>query len=340
MKITPTKIHAGTFSAPYRVPFGWRRFIYDTGNRVFEIMDNLELRPCGTLAGFARKDELSGAAFHPQKEMAAYLTENGMAVSDFNGTILWEYKTPAAALLFSRNGEELWIAEKIDKDTLRVSVCDAYRGMENSVVAMKDPFYDSSLILYHAPGTVLMGLAAGQDGCAIWALDDAEAVMKHRDVFPHKSFFIPAFHPDGGRLLDLENDEQLFYTYDWPAATLIARQRDFTEAKWNDEEGEALPGFSLVYLKNGQAVVQSASYRFYLFDPEKMARLEELVIDGFEPLPTKEIFPRLEDDESLCSQLVSLERMGDVLIARTGKEIKNQALLLFTEDELFRQIMQ
>ena len=74
-----------------------------------------------------------------------------------------------------------------------------------------------------------------------------------------------------------------------------------------------------------------------LFGLEKMERLEELVIEGFEPVSTKEFFPNL-NYESLYSPIVMFERFGDLLVAKTGKHIKNQALVLISEDELTKAI--
>jgi len=54
-------------------------------------------------------------------------------------------------------------------------------------------------------------------------------------------------------------------------------------------------------------------------------------------VPTNKIFPNLKD-ESLYSPIAMFERMGDIILAKTSKYVKNQAMLLFTEDELIQQI--
>ena len=302
---------------PSPVPHGWCKFVYDHENRVFEIEDDFNMRPCGKLDGVVAKGSIGRVSFHPRKELAAFTTEGGMAVSDFCGNRLWEYEAPVAALLFSRSGDEIWIAENIDKEKLLVSVVDAESGMENSANTMEDSLYESSLSLCHAPQTVLLELAAGQDGCEIWELDDTNAAMSRRVVFPDYWHIMPAFHPDGKRLLTLENSELLFYSYTWPDAAIVAKQREFTEAE--REGDETYPGYSIVYLKNGLAIVQSCTDRLYLFDPKKMERLEELVIEGVEPV---QVFTRF----------------GDVLAATTNRNVKNQAIALFAEDELIKLI--
>ena len=321
---------------PYHVPPGWRKFVYDSESRVFEIVDDFELRACGKLEGIASQTGASGVSFHPQRELAAFVTEEGMAVSDFHGNYLWEYKAPVAAVLFSRSGDEVWIAENTDSKKLFISLVDTESGMENSANTMDDPLYNSFLALYHAPETVLLELSAGQDGCEIWELDDTDSATQYRVVFPSYSHIMPAFRPDGKRLLTLENDEQLFYSYSWPGMSLVARQRRHTEKGGADEE--AAPGYSIVYLNNGLAVVQSESGRLYLLDPEKMERLEELVIAGFEPVPIHEVFPNLSDDGNgpLFSPIEIFGRLSDVLVAITNKRAKNKAIVLLSEDELVK----
>ena len=315
---------------PYNVPSDWRRFIYDSENRVFEIMDGLDIRPCGELIGFAGQRRIGGVSFHPNKELAAFVTEDGMTVSDFHGHRLWDYKAPVTTLLFSRSGDELWIAEKFNSEKFLISVVDIESGMEISANTMEDPLYDSHLRLSHAPESVLLELAAGQDGCEIWELDDTDATMRYHEVFPNHCHIMPVFSPDGKRLLTMENDERLFYSYTWPGAEIITRQRDFTEAEL--EEEEAMPVYSMVLLKKGLAVVKSALNRLYLFDTDRMERREELVIEGFEPAPANEFSPNLSDKLPYIP-IERFERYCDVLIAVTSKDAKNHALAIINEAE-------
>jgi hypothetical protein len=256
-----------------------------------------------------------------------------MAVSDFQGNRLWEYHKKVAALLFSQNGENVWIAENINSETLFISVVDVVSGMENSANTMADPLYESGLSLGHGPDGVLMELAAGQDGIEIWRLDDSAPALRHEVVFPKDCHIMPTFHPSGKRLLTLENDEKLYYSYSWPETELLAKQRNFSR----DNE-EDCSNYCMVYLQNGLAVVQSATDRLYLFDPDKMDRLEELVIKDFEPVPTNVLYyPNLKNDETLCSPLEVIERLGDLIVARTNKRWKEQAMVLLKEDELIAQ---
>ena len=68
-------------------------------------------------------------------------------------------------------------------------------------------------------------------------------------------------------------------------ASRVAFHPILERAGFLTEGGMAITGFA-----------QSMNYRFYLFDLIKMERIEELVIDGFEPAPTREMYPRLDDD--------------------------------------------
>ena len=319
------------------MPSSSHHYVYDSENCIFEIMGDFDLRPCGKMVGLVGEKAYCGVSFHPYEDLVAFVTEKGMTVSDFYGNHLWDYEALVVALIFSRDGEEIWIAEKQNEETLFVAVVDAKSGMENSANTFEDPIYDSHPRFCHAPDTVLMELAAGQDGIEVWEFDDTDSALQYRKVFPGYGHLVPVFHPDSRRLLTLDNDDRFFYTYTWPDETLIAKQ-DSTKVNWDDTE--TINDYYFEYLKNGLAFVQSFNYRFYLFDPTKMERLEELVIEGFEPRQGlyKELYPNTKEDGTLHSPLQSFERTGNVLLARTCHLLKNQATVLIAEDDLIKQI--
>jgi len=89
MVIKPAKVHMGEYSV-HEAPADWRKYIYDSENRVFEVMDSLELRHCGKIDGFAKDKGFGCISFHPYKELAAFTTVDGMAVSDFHGNHILE----------------------------------------------------------------------------------------------------------------------------------------------------------------------------------------------------------------------------------------------------------
>jgi hypothetical protein len=337
MTINPTAVHYGEYRfIPSAVPTA-NAYVLDDTDRVFEIAPDCSLKEAGFLRDRAKSKHQSSVSFHPRGTLAAYITETGMAVSDLHGNRMWEINTPVAGLLFSENGEALWIAQKPNAKRIRVSIVCARSGTENAVLEMPDPLYDSGVQLQNMPqgDGVLMELAAGQDGVAVFLLTGfgtPGGAILAKELFPKVSNILPAFSPYMTWLLTLENDEQLYYAYSWPGLSLVARQRDYTdEVRENDEE--AYPGYSMIFLRNGLAITQSASYRFYLFDPMKMERLSEIVIAGFEPLPVREVFSHT-NDEAPYSILDSIARHGGFLAAKTAREAKSQALLIFREDDL------
>lgn len=87
-------------------------------------------------------------------------------------------------------------------------------------------------------------------------------------------------------------------------------------------------GYEMLYLKNGLAVTQNMNDRFFLFDPSQMEQTHELVFAGYEPVPTNTVFPNLNEDTSLYSQISSFERVGKLFLAKTGSTHETQHLLI------------
>ncbi|MDR2527546.1 MAG: hypothetical protein LBD04_00810 [Synergistaceae bacterium] len=321
-----------------------RAFVLDEADHVFEIMNDCSLREVGFLRGRSqtwRASRWAALAFHPVLERAVFLTESGIAitVTDFAGNRFWAQDGGVVAVLYASDGNSVWTCEKIDPKQLRLALYHAESGGLIAERPFADELYDSSVSLMNLPqgNSVLMELAAGQDGVMVFLLT-FDGGIQARKLFPGHSHILPAFHPNLDRLLVLENDENLYYAYAWPELSLIAKQREYTKEEWVMEgNSELFPGYHMIYLQNDLAVTQSANYRFYLFDPVRMERIEELVIEGFEPVPTREVYPRLDDD-TLFSTVLCFHRHGDFLVAATLKEAKTRALIVFKEEELLKQL--
>jgi hypothetical protein len=71
---------------------------------------------------------------------------------------------------------------------------------------------------------------------------------------------------------------------------------------------------SVCYLDNSQALACSTNGRIAVVDTRSMRVVEELAIEGHEPRPTKEYYPRLIGDSSLCTDISYIARVGDYLI--------------------------
>ena len=343
MIIKSTAIYYGTYQFIPSALADARSYVLDENEHVFEIMPDCLLRNAGFLCGLKKNQHSSYVSFHPQNEVAAFLTESGMDVYDFQGNQIWGMNGQVIALLFSPDGEELWIVERINQKRLLVSVVEAYSGMENTIVEVEDSLYDSGIRLQNMPygNGVLMELSAGQDGVIVLSLTDdgtLGAKTKVKELFPGHSHILPEFNPNSDRLLTLENDKNLYYSYTWEDLSLVSKQLDYPDhMRIEDSDNDFYPGYQMIYLSNNLAITQSANYRFYLFDPVRMERIEEVVIAGFEPLPTYEVFPNL-NDETLYSTVTYFARHGGFLAAITGPGAKKQALIIFKEDDLLQQI--
>ena len=333
MIIQPSAVYEGHYSFCHNPQQSARMYVLNENNHIFEIMPDYSLREAGALHLLTKKKQISYMAFHPSQEHTVFLTEEGMAAADFAENILWKHAGDIVALLYAPNGNSVWLCERADKTHLKITLHDANNGTLLSECLFEDTLYESSVSFQNLPQGegVLMQLAAGQDGVSVFLLTFEEGIQT-RELFPKCCNIMPTFSPDMTRLLTLENDEMLYYTYTWQELEPLAQQRDFTEEEWEDEE--VSPGYEMLCLSNDLAITQSANYRYYLFDLVKMKRLEEVIIEGFEPLPTREVFPRLDDD-TLYSTVVLFCRQGQFLVAKTDTRAKTQALMIFDETGLF-----
>jgi hypothetical protein len=194
----------------------------------------------------------------------------------------------------------------------------------------------SGLRLGDMPGAdaVTLELGAGQDGVRLWELANRDGGIAAREMFPGGSCITPAWRHDGKRLLTLDIDGRTYLCFSYPALERLPTQG---QAGIGDGEPPAL-GYEMLWLTDDTAVVQSGDYRFWLFDPVGMQRLQEVVVNGWEPVPTCEAFPRLQDEIAPFSVIESWGRVGDLLLATTLGGWRNPALLVFTESELVAQL--
>jgi len=329
---------------------GNRKFIYNSEGMIFEIMDDFALRPCGKLDGFVDYK----VTFHPQKEIVAYATKEGMVVvSDFNGNCFWKYKSigtpilkhdsPIYSICFSKDGSEVWIVDRLGFGDIFISAVDAETGIENSANTFEDPFSGLSygFTLSHSPTSVLIEFWAGDYGVEVWELNNTSSKMSHSVLFTgeyrigQQCHGLLTFHPNENRFMAQEQNENLFYCYSWPDKSLIAKQRELTEEE--EEKEDSCSSIYFAYLKNGMAIIKSELGRLHLFDPEKMERIEEIIIEGFEPMPINEIYRGLKEEE-LCLPTKSFERLGNLMVVTTDSNYsKVKGIIIFLEDDVIVQ---
>lgn len=338
IRLTPAKTLVGSYGFCARNNEAPTAYLYDMEYRVYRLDESLTQHEAGSISNQA-KLQFNTLSFHPFMERAAFIMKEGsVAVGDFAGQLLWSKVGSFVSVLFSREGSLIWTAQKLDENRLRISVYLSEDGTLVHTSEMEDPLYDSALRMMDIPASdsVTLELAAGQDGVSVYELSIQEKRLYTKEMFPNESYISPAWHPDGTSLFTLENDMRMFACFSYPALESIEQEQH--EEDQNEEDSDMNPGYEMLYLSNGLAVTQNMNDRFFLFDPHHMERSDELIFEGYEPVPTNTVFPKLPDDTSLHSQISSLERVGKLFIAKTGSLYETHHMLIIEEAAVLKAI--
>lgn len=337
--LTPQRTLTGSYSFSARNNETPEVFLYDKTYKLYRLDEQLTPNEAGHLYNRAQL-QFNTLSFHPSLERAAFVTEDdALGLGDFNGQLLWSTPGSFACALFSHDGERIWAAQKLDENRLQLFVYRAEDGALLHSLEMEDPLVDSALRFMDIPDStsVTLELAAGQDGISVYELSVQDHGLEVNEMFPHSCYITPAWRPDGRSLFTMENDAYVYACFSYPGLALSAEQEQLEESE--ESEGPDLyPGYGMLYLSSGLAVTQNMNERFFLFDPVQMKRIDELAFAGYEPLPESVVYPNLDDEDSLCSQISSFERVGKLLIAKTGSMHEPPQLLLMEESALLEAI--
>jgi len=339
MLITPQKIYTENHCYQPISNNPQNKYLYNE-THIYQICEDLSLTPAGTI-NIKQKNSRS-ISFHPTKQLVGIITNDFAQLCDFSGNHIWQQNGDFSCILFSRDGNKLWLCEKSNKNQIKISIFHTTGDLILSY-EFEDKLYDSALRICDIPNSdhIALELAAGQDGIIIYDIhfDETEPQIKMTEMFPHCSYILPTWHESGETLLTLENDEMLYALFNYPKLGLITEQDDLSEEfETEEEEEDNHPGYNLLILKNNLGVVQNSSYRHYIFNLSEMTRLEEIKFKGYEPVPTNQVFPRLANDTTLYSELIYLDRIGDLLIAKTHYKDKKQHVLLIKESDFINQL--
>lgn len=340
--LKPQASFHGTFKYCNRNNFSNFTYLYDSKYTIYKLEDTFTLSKVGILHPESQLT-YNKISFHPtEKTVAVVMSDQSVAVCDFNGNIQNKQAGAYVSIFYTRDGSFIWAIEKLDEKTLCISILDS-AGVVLAKHNMEDELYDSYPSFSDIPKSdnIILELAAGQDGIFLYECLYKNAIIIKRFIFPTKSpntsYITPAWLPSGKKLLSLENDTQAYVSITYPEIDIISEQTvDYNQDMEYDEY--QMSGYGMIYLKNGLAVVQNPNYCYFLFDPIKMERLEEIVFQGYEPVPAHKIYKLLKDDNALCSQLVYFYRIADNLLAAKTDEKNNEPLILLVkEDSLTEQ---
>ena len=332
--IKPEKICKGIYKYISRNNFADFIFFYDVNYNIYTLDAEYNLINAGKLNTDAQLS-YNTVSFHPSDKKAAVILKDGsLAVNDFNADILWRKTGSFVCLIYSKCGNYIWTAEKLGKTRLRISIFDSISGSLLTFHEMDDLLYDSSLRISDIPGSdnIILELAAGQDGICLFECKYTSRI-ELTELFQHNSYITPAWSPDRTKMITLENDSQTYAHFSCPQYKLLAEQ-----AKIDFDDEESMPGYNMIYLKNGLAIIQNMNYRHFLFDPVKLERLGEIIFHGYEPVPAKQIYKSLKDDNTLCSRIVYFDRIGTLLAAQTSSKDDDPVTVFIDEDIFITQL--
>ena len=81
----------------------------------------------------------------------------------------------------------------------------------------------------------------------------------------------------------------------------------------------------LCYLDDRTALVHTHHSRLFRVDLRAMKLREEIMVEGHEPRPAEEYYPRLVGDKTLCTDIAYFTRFGEVVVLghhrETGAEL-------------------
>jgi hypothetical protein len=250
---------------------------------------------------------------------------------------------------FDESGAYLLCAANVS-DHFEIQLRETNRWSVVSRVVVADP-HICSLASFRStarPDTWALWL----DGlCAYWAIRDGDSLRAMiepclEDKEP------PEFSPSGDEFLTMDRlgiqlqryrgfgrrPTSPWYRLRWaitrkpPPAELLG----VCESPYGDDLFAADSfGRSLCYLDNSWALARSTNGRIAVVDTRSMRAVDEIAIEGHEPRPTEEYYPRLVGDRALCTDISEIARVGDYLIVRhsrplePGLEARRDGILCF-----------
>ncbi|MDO5068238.1 MAG: hypothetical protein Q4D96_13240 [Propionibacteriaceae bacterium] len=247
---------------------------------------------------------------------------DGLRCRDVSGVERWGSGIEAEQVCLGLDGSLVWVVERVEPEHIRLHCLDAINGGSVAVSDMMDPFFASItqldvVAVTTTPGAqqMMLNLGGGQDGIGSWLLTLTQGVgrkeIRATQLFPRQDRALVAWSPSGRRALVWDNDEYRHLSCDWagvkPAVTVEGNPEVFVEA-----EGA---GFWETFLTEDVALTRSGDDRFWLLDPVTLTLGREFQVEGFPPVPVREVFGNSSDD--VMAPFHRAERAGHHLVLTT-----------------------
>ena len=266
---------------------------------------------------------------HPTRHLLAVIDDAAgmLSVVGFDGSRQLEIGAPGPqktvdewlkpgfiGCFFDQAGNHLWTVARLAPETVEVQLRETERWSVVGSVTVEDPFEESDCSFYETnrADVSALWLAAGQNGQRVfWVrkLPDSLGVEPEpflEDTTP------PVFSPDGDEFLVVDG---LWSVCRYPFPT--DRKLGTCRSKWGEED---YFGESLCYLDDTTALVHTHHGRLFRIDLRAMRVRDELAVQGHEPRPVEEYYPRLIGDRTLCTDITSFARVGGAVLFTYNRE--------------------
>lgn len=280
------------------------------GEGVVELGYRLDL-PEGSVVGTLRD------------ELVVVLENDGLRCRDVvSGAERWVSTIDAEQVCLSLDGSLVWVVERLEPEHIKLHCLDSADGSGVAAADMMDPFFASITQLDVVAVTttpesqqMMLELGGGQDGIGSWLLTLVQGVgekeIRATQLFPREDRALVAWSPSGRRALLWDNNEYRHLSCDW------AGVKPTITAKGDPELFAGLEGagFWETFLTEELALVRSGDDRLWISDPATLTLEQELRIEGFPPVTTREVLGR--DDDETMSPFQRTHRSGPHLVLTT-----------------------
>jgi hypothetical protein len=260
---------------------------------------------------------------HPAGQHLAWVDgkAGSLAVQDCHGSRLLEIAPPQVRettpvrigrgfddCFYSEDGRFLWTVAPLNSEDVVVQVHEAETGVTVDRATLKDLFGGSSCSFHHTgrPGLTSLWLAAGQDGQQVYWLKRTRSGFSCTLEEQLSNTIPPVFSPSGKQVLAV-NEEQAICKFDFPAMRQVG-----SPLESGDEDNPFAT--SLCYLNDRQALAGTNEQRIFAVNTARMQVEAEVSLEGHEPRPIGEYYPRLAKERGLGTDISYFERLGDVVV--------------------------
>lgn len=262
---------------------------------------------------------------HPSDRRLAFVDGNtgSLIIQEFDGARLLEI-APLQVLdpktswiqrgfddcFFSECGSFLWTIAPLNSEDAVVQLHEAETGVVIDTATVKDPFGGSSCS-FHSTGKsdlICLWLAAGNpDMVQVYWLKTTRSGFTCTLEAQLRNAIPPIFSPSGDELLVVTADSAIC------KFTFPAMQQVGLPLKSVDNEDNPFAE-SPCYFSNRQALASTNEQRIFAVDTVRMEIETEVSLEGHEPRPIGQYYPRLSKETGLGTDISCFTRLGDVIV--------------------------